>query len=80
MAVRFSASHERRGNTQNQNYDRFAEDNPRNKAARPTHEVVDEPFHRKIPITIRLHPNTVAKFRATGKGWQSRISAILDAV
>lgn len=35
-------------------------------------------YQRKLPITIRLRPNTIAKFKATGKGWQSRISAILD--
>ncbi len=34
--------------------------------------------HNKAPITIRLKPETIAKFKATGKGWQSRISDILD--
>lgn len=33
----------------------------------------------KKPVTIRLNPDTVAKFKATGPGWQSRISDILDA-
>lgn len=33
----------------------------------------------KQPITIRLSQDTIAKFKATGKGWQSRISDILDA-
>lgn len=32
----------------------------------------------KKPITIRLHAETIEKFKATGKGWQSRISDILD--
>lgn len=30
-------------------------------------------------LTLRLKPETIAKFKATGKGWQSRISDILDA-
>lgn len=32
----------------------------------------------KLPVTIRLNPETVAKFKATGKGWQSRMSEVLD--
>ncbi len=32
----------------------------------------------KQPVTVRLNPETIAKFKATGKGWQSRISDILD--
>jgi len=37
--------------------------------------VADNP---KQPVTIRLNPETIAKFKATGKGWQSRMSDILD--
>lgn len=33
----------------------------------------------KKPVTIRLNPETLARFKATGKGWQTRISDILDA-
>jgi len=33
----------------------------------------------KQSVTIRLKPETVEKFKATGRGWQSRISDILDA-
>ena len=33
----------------------------------------------KQPVTIRLNPETVAKFKATGKGWQTRMSDALDA-
>lgn len=33
----------------------------------------------KQPVTIRLNPDTIEKFKATGKGWQSRMSDILDA-
>lgn len=33
----------------------------------------------KVVISIRLSPETIDKFKATGKGWQSRISDILDA-
>ncbi|NCX11486.1 MAG: hypothetical protein EBW73_01425 [Betaproteobacteria bacterium] len=29
-------------------------------------------------ITIRLSPEVVARFRATGKGWQSRMNAALQ--
>lgn len=32
----------------------------------------------KKPVTIRLNPETIEKFKATGKGWQSRMSEILD--
>lgn len=33
----------------------------------------------KKAVTIGLNPETIEKFKATGKGWQSRISDILDA-
>ena len=33
----------------------------------------------KKPVTIRLNPETIDRFKATGPGWQSRISDILDA-
>lgn len=32
----------------------------------------------KVAVSIRLNPDTLAKFKATGKGWQSRISDALD--
>lgn len=31
----------------------------------------------KTPVTIRLSPDVVDHFRATGKGWQSRMDAAL---
>jgi uncharacterized protein (DUF4415 family) len=31
----------------------------------------------KEPVNIRLDPDVLAHFRATGRGWQSRINAIL---
>jgi len=31
----------------------------------------------KRPTTIRLSPQVVEAFRATGKGWQTRIDAVL---
>jgi uncharacterized protein (DUF4415 family) len=31
-------------------------------------------------VSIRLDPEVVAKFKATGKGWQSRINEVLKAV
>ena len=30
-------------------------------------------------VSIRLDPEVVAKFKATGKGWQSRINEVLKA-
>jgi len=32
----------------------------------------------KERITIRLSPEVVARFRATGEGWQSRMDAALQ--
>lgn len=34
----------------------------------------------KVPVTIRLDAETAAKLRATGHGWQSRVSALLTQV
>ncbi|MEP7454896.1 BrnA antitoxin family protein [Phyllobacterium sp. SB3] len=31
----------------------------------------------KQPVTIRLDPDVIAKFKATGRGWQSRINEVL---
>ncbi|AXJ94723.1 MULTISPECIES: BrnA antitoxin family protein [unclassified Sphingomonas] len=33
----------------------------------------------KQQVTLRLDPDVVAKFRATGKGWHARINAALRA-
>jgi uncharacterized protein (DUF4415 family) len=33
---------------------------------------------RKVATTIRLSPEVMAAFRATGKGWQTRIDAALQ--
>ena len=33
----------------------------------------------KLPVTIRLDRDVVDKFKATGKGWQGRINAVLKA-
>lgn len=33
--------------------------------------------HPKQQVTLRLDPDVLEKFRATGKGWQSRINAEL---
>jgi uncharacterized protein (DUF4415 family) len=32
---------------------------------------------KKVPVTIRLSPEVVAKYKATGEGWQTRIDAVL---
>ena len=34
----------------------------------------------KQQISIRLDPDVIAKFRATGPGWQARINEVLKAV
>lgn len=34
----------------------------------------------KKQVTLRLDPDVIEKFRATGKGWQSRINAELRKV
>jgi uncharacterized protein (DUF4415 family) len=33
--------------------------------------------NRKLPLKLRLDPDVVAAFRATGPGWQSRMNAAL---
>lgn len=35
---------------------------------------------RKVAINIRLSPDVLAHFRATGEGWQTRIDEALQAV
>ncbi len=32
---------------------------------------------RKQQISLRLDPDVIAKFKATGKGWQARVNEIL---
>ncbi|AWN43920.1 BrnA antitoxin family protein [Methylobacterium durans] len=34
---------------------------------------------RKVPVTIRLDPDVVAAFKATGPGWQTRMNDALRA-
>ena len=31
----------------------------------------------KMPVTLRLDPDVLAKFKATGRGWQSRMNEAL---
>ena len=45
------------------------------RAGRPTGSVKAEP---KISTTIRLSPNVMQAFKATGKGWQTRIDDALN--
>lgn len=33
----------------------------------------------KEAVTLRVDPNTLAKFKASGKDWRSRMAAVLDA-
>jgi len=32
---------------------------------------------KKVPVTIRLNPDTVAAFKAMGNGWQTRMNEVL---
>jgi uncharacterized protein (DUF4415 family) len=34
---------------------------------------------RKVPVSIRLSPDVVTAFRASGVGWQARVDEILRA-
>lgn len=34
---------------------------------------------RRQPVTLRLPPETLAAWRASGKGWQTRAAAVLAA-
>jgi uncharacterized protein (DUF4415 family) len=59
------------------------------KAFRPAQEVLPESLRQKVGvrgpqrdptkerITIRLSPDVVQSFRATGAGWQTRVDAAL---
>ena len=59
------------------------------KAFGPAREVLSEPLRRKLGvrgpqrsptkerITIRLSPEVVQSFRATGEGWHTRVDAAL---
>lgn len=44
------------------------------KAGRPRAEVA------KVPVSLRLDPDVLAAFKATGAGWQTRINDALRAV
>ena len=46
----------------------------RRSRGRPVVEV------RKQQVSLRLDPDVIAKFKATGKGWQARINDILKEV
>jgi len=43
-----------------------------NRGGRPRKE------HPKQPVTIRLSPEVTAYFRATGRGWQTRMDEVLQ--
>lgn len=59
--------------------------------ARPAHEILPpeilaafpktrrgpQKADRKVPVSIRLSPDVVAHFKATGPGWQRRIDEAL---
>lgn len=45
---------------------------PRARIGRP---VTSTP---KLAITLRLAPDTLARWRASGKGWQTRAAQVLD--
>ena len=44
---------------------------------RPGRPALENP---KLQVSLRLDPDVLARFRATGKGWQSRINAELRKV
>ncbi len=46
----------------------------RGTVAKPGRPLKDNP---KKQVTLRLDPDVIEKFRATGKGWQTRINAEL---
>jgi uncharacterized protein (DUF4415 family) len=52
------------------NYDEAQARRGRGKQVKPT----------KAVITIRLAPETAAAWRATGKGWQTRLSAAIATI
>lgn len=45
--------------------------NRTNKAGRPA--------SGKVVVSLRLEPEVIAKFRATGPGWQARMNDVLKA-
>lgn len=56
------------------------------RRARPAHEVLPDIFPRprgpqkaptKVQTTIRLDNDVVEHFRASGKGWQTRLNTVL---
>lgn len=49
----------------------LAENMRRNVGGRP------RSANPKVPVSIRLDPDVVAKFKATGPGWQSRMNEVL---
>lgn len=44
---------------------------------RPTIGYSGRPHSGKQVVSLRLDPDVIAKFRATGAGWQARINEIL---
>jgi uncharacterized protein (DUF4415 family) len=38
------------------------------------------PDQRRIPVTLRLPAWLVARYRATGRGWQTRLAEMLEAI
>jgi len=55
------------------------------KIVRPANGTLTRPgrpllANPKKQVTLRLDPDVIEKFRATGKGWQSRINAELRKV
>lgn len=46
----------------------------RRKAGRPVGSVATV---HKTPVTLRLDPDALARWRASGKGWQTRAAAVL---
>lgn len=45
---------------------------------RPARVRGSQKFPTKIPVSIRLTPDVVNFFRSQGKGWQTKINAVLS--
>lgn len=46
-------------------------------APKPARRPVGRPPTGKVVVTIRLDPDVVEKFRATGPGWHARLNDVL---
>ncbi|MDI6026733.1 BrnA antitoxin family protein [Corticibacterium sp. UT-5YL-CI-8] len=57
----------------------FVEAAPAARAPSGSKTKAGRPHSGKIVVSLRLDPDVVEKFRATGHGWQSRMNDALKA-